>query len=145
MVSDKGVAFIASFEGLRLSAYPDPATGAEPITIGYGHTGGVLLGDTCTEEEALAWLKQDCATAEECIADHVDVDLNQNQYDALVSFIFNCGCGNFRASTMLKLINSGQMDAASKQFGRWNKGNGKVMAGLTRRREAEAELFEEPT
>ena len=141
MISDKGIALITHFEGLRLEAYPDPATGGEPITIGCGHTGGVKLGDTCTEEEAGEWLKQDCAEAEEAINDYVDVELTQNQTDALISLIYNIGSGNFRNSTLLKLLNAGSYDAAAQQFKRWNKAAGKVMAGLTRRREAEMALF----
>lgn len=141
MISESGLKFIAKWEGMELKSYPDPATGAEPWTIGVGHTGGVKPDDTCTEEEALEWLKDDCRKAEQCIEDHVEVDLNQNQIDALVSFIFNLGCGNFRSSTLLKLINVCNMEAAAKQFQKWNKGNGKVMAGLTSRRNAESELF----
>ena len=140
-ISEAGLQFIKNHEGIRLAAYPDPATGGEPWTIGVGHTGGVNPSDTCTEAEAMDWLRDDCATAEQCIEDHVDVDLTQNQYDALVSFIFNCGCGNFRASTLLKLTNSRSFEGASHQFGRWNKANGKEMAGLTTRRRDESILF----
>jgi len=142
MISDRGIALIREFEGLRLSAYPDPATGGEPWTIGVGHTGGVKPGDTCTEAEAIEWLREDCREAEQAIDELVEVELTQDQRDALISFIYNCGAGNFKASTLRTLINAGNFDAAAKQFGRWNKGAGKVMAGLTRRREAEAKLFE---
>ena len=142
MISDKGLALIIRFEGMKLEAYPDPATGGEPWTIGVGRAHGVKPGDTCTEAEAMDWLREDCREAEEAIDTLVDVDLTQDQRDALISFIFNVGVGNFRISTMLGLLNEGNYGACGKQFGRWNKGAGKVMAGLTRRREAEAQLFE---
>ena len=143
MISDKGIALIQEFEGLRLEAYPDPGTGGEPWTIGIGHTGGVKQGDTCTAEEADAWLREDCTDAELCIDDHVDVALTQNQRDALISFVFNLGCPNFRSSTLLKLLNAGNYNAAAQQFQRWDRAAGREMAGLLRRRKAEAELFME--
>lgn len=142
-ISDRGLELIRSFEGLKLIAYPDPATGGDPWTIGVGHTKGVRRGDVCTEDEAMAWLREDCADAEACVEAWVDPELTQNQYDALVSFVFNCGCGNFKGSTLAKLINAGNLAAVEGQFLRWNKAAGKVMAGLTRRRQAEADLFTE--
>lgn len=110
-------------------------------TIGYGSTRGVTMGDTCTEAEALQMLREDVSEAEGCVSMAVDVELTQAQFDALVSLVFNIGCGAFRGSTILKLVNAGDFDAAQKQFGRWNKQAGKELAGLTRRRAAEAELF----
>lgn len=142
-VSDKGLEIIKEFEGLSLKAYPDPATGGRPWTIGYGHTEGVTPSDTCTQEEADKWLREDCSVAEECIEAYVDVELTQNQYDALISFIFNLGCGNFKSSTLLRLLNQGLYDAAAKQFKRWDKAAGVRLAGLTRRRGMEANLFME--
>lgn len=144
-VSPRGIDLVKSFESLQLKAYPDPATGGKPWTIGYGHTEGVKQGDTCTEAEADAWLLEDCSVAEEAINDWVDVELTQNQYDALVSLTINIGIGNFKSSTLLKLVNLGQIGAAAKQFGRWNKAAKRVMAGLTKRRTAEASLFLEAT
>jgi lysozyme len=143
MISDRGLDLIKGFESLSLTAYPDPGTGGDPWTIGYGHTGGVQPGDTCTDAEATDWLRADCGSAEQCIDAHIDVEVNQNQRDALISFIFNVGCGNFKGSTLSKLINAGNFEAAAGQFGRWNKAAGRVLAGLTRRRAAEAELFSE--
>lgn len=99
------------------------------------------MGDTCTESEALQMLKEDCSEAEGCVSMAVDVELSQAQFDALVSLVFNIGCGAFRGSTLLKLLNAGDYAAAQQQFGRWNKQAGKVLNGLTRRRKAEAELF----
>lgn len=141
MISDRGIALIREFEGLSLEAYPDPATGGEPYTIGVGTTGGVKLGDTCTEEQAVEWLRDDCTHAETAIDELVEVELTQNQRDALISLIYNIGVGNFKNSTLLKLLNAGNFISAANQFGRWNKAAGKVMAGLTRRREAEMALF----
>lgn len=139
--SERGLAFIAEHEGLMLHAYPDPGTGAEPYTIGYGHTGGVKPGDTCTEAQAMEWLAEDVREAERAIERLVTVDLTQDQFDALVSFVFNLGAGNFGGSTLLKRINAGDFEGASREFPKWNKAAGRVMAGLTKRRLAEAALF----
>lgn len=140
-ISDRGLQLIRISEGLKLIAYPDPGTGAEPWTIGVGHTKGVRRGDVCTESEAMAWLREDCAEAEACVETWVEPDLAQHQFDALVSFVFNLGCGNFKGSTLLKLINAGNFGAAKAQFKKWNKAAGRVLAGLTTRRLAEAEMF----
>ena len=140
-ISDTGLRLITEFEGLRLAAYPDPGTGGEPWTIGVGHTGGVHLGDTCTEEQAMDWLRSDVRYAESAVEHLVKVPLDQGQFDALVSFVFNCGQGAFGQSTMLRLLNAGDYDGASRQFGRWNKAGNQELPGLTRRRAAEAKLF----
>jgi len=140
-LSDEGLELIKSHEGLRLEAYPDPGTGGEPWTVGYGHTGDVKEGDEIDKAEASRLLREDVASAELCVEHHVEVALEQHEFDALVSFIFNVGCGNFSASTMLKLINAGNKRAAAAQFGRWNKAAGKVLAGLSRRRADEADHF----
>ena len=140
-ISDAGLDLIIQFEGLKLQAYPDPATGGDPWTIGVGHTGGVQAGDTCTEEQAREWLRNDAGTAERCINQSVQGNLAQNQFDALVSLIFNIGCGNFRKSTLLRMLNNGDDVGAAQQFLVWNKAAGKVMAGLTNRRQAERDLF----
>ena len=99
-------------------------------------------GLSWTDDQIDAALRADLATAEDCIGAHVDADLTQQQFDALASFIFNIGCHAFKGSTMCSLINSGNMDAAAQQFGRWDKAGGKVIDGLAKRREAERELFE---
>ena len=143
MISAKGVALIEQFEGCSLTAYPDPGTGGEPYTIGIGTTGGVKPGDTCTREQAEEWLRDDCTHAEQAIDELVEVPLTQNQRDALISLIYNIGVGNFKGSTLLKLLNAGNYAAAQQQFTRWDKAAGKEMPGLLRRREAEAELFGE--
>lgn len=138
--SDAGIALIKRFEGCMLDAYPDPATGGDPWTIGYGHTGPeVHDGMSISEVEAEALLRKDLARFEACIGACVHVETTQGQFDALVSLAYNVGCWNVQASTLVKLLNAGNADA--DQFLRWNKAAGKVMAGLTKRREAERELF----
>ena len=140
--SNKGLAFIMEFEGVKLKAYPDPATGGEPWTVGVGHTGPeVIEGFEITEVQALDYLRADIETAEKCINQCVTDTLTQDQFDALCSFVFNLGCGNFRKSTLLKKINDEDDIGASEEFKRWSKANGKEMAGLVRRREAERDLF----
>lgn len=141
-ISQAGLDLIKSFESLELKAYPDPATGGDPITIGYGHTGPeVHLGMTITEEEAEDLLRQDVGKFEECVEQAVGANVMQQEFDACVSLAFNIGCGNFKTSTLVKMIRAGNMAGAAQQFIRWNKANGHTMAGLTRRREAERDLF----
>jgi lysozyme len=137
-ISDKGLELIKAHEGLRLRAYICPAG---VWTIGYGHTGDVEPDDEIDEARATEYLRYDVMGAEECVNHFVNVPLTQGQFDALVSFVFNVGPNAFRNSTMLKLINSGNFEAAGTQFGRWNKGGGKVLSGLTKRRQEESELF----
>ena len=132
---------IKEFEGCKLEAYPDPGTGAEPITIGVGHTGGVKLGDVITQEQADEYLVNDVAYSAKAVNQMVAVSITQGEFDALCSFAFNLGIGNLKNSTLLKKLNSGDIQGAADQFLVWNKAAGKVMAGLTRRREAERALF----
>jgi lysozyme len=140
--SKDGLHLTESFEGIRLTAYPDPGTGGEPWTIGYGHTGNDVCGSTtCTQEQAEAWLLQDVQKAAAAVNDLVQVDLTQNEFDALVDFVFNLGVGNFKSSTLLRKINAGDMDGAAAEFDKWDRAAGKVMAGLLRRRQAETDLF----
>ncbi|MGL1919959.1 MAG: lysozyme [Hyphomicrobiales bacterium] len=137
-ISNIGLDLIKRFEGLRLTAYLCPA---KVWTIGYGHTHGVKEGDQITEQIAHEFLKKDVRWAQNAIEKHVTVPLDQHQFDALVSFIYNIGAGAFRTSTLLKRLNEGRYDAAADQFRRWNKVKKKVFRGLTRRRNEEAELF----
>ena len=138
-ISDTGLSLIKSFEQLRLVAYkPTPE---DVWTLGYGHTSNVGEGDTCTEEQALNWLREDCGWVESCINKNVKIPLVQNEFDALCSLVFNIGCTAFANSTLLKLLNNADYEGASLQFLRWDKQAGKELAGLTRRREAEKELF----
>lgn len=134
-----GLELIKTFESLKLTAYLDSV--AVP-TIGYGHTKGVKIGDRCTKEEAEAWLREDVHDAETCVNEHVTAQINQHEFDALVSFVFNLGCGNFRKSTLLRKLNDADFDGASLEFAKWNRAGGLELAGLTRRRAAEAELFD---
>ena len=139
-----GIALVKSYEGCKLEAYPDPATGGEPWTIGFGSTLGCKPGLRITMDEAEQRLRHDLESAELCVANHVSVPLNDNQFAACVSFVFNLGCGNFGKSTLLKLIEAQDYAGAAEQFPRWNKAAGKVMEGLTRRRAAERALFITP-
>ena len=137
--SDDGIALIKEYEGLRLHAYQD-AVGI--WTVGYGHTGqDVTPAQAIDEPEADRLLREDVADAEKCISEHAHGPLTQGQFDALCSFVFNLGCKAFAGSTLLQLINAGDMDAAAPQFLRWNKAGGRVLSGLTRRREAERDRF----
>lgn len=126
------------FEGCRLVAYQD----SRGIwTIGYGHTRGVYPGMTCTQAQADAWLQEDIQWAASEVNRLVTVPLTQDEFDALTDFTFNCGSGNFDHSTLLRLLNTGDYADAADQFERWDLCDGKVVAGLLRRREAERELF----
>lgn len=141
-VSRSGIALIKAHEGLSLTAYNDPGTGGEPITIGYGHTGGVELGERVTEEEAEDLLIGDLANAERAIKDLIEVPLSQDEFDALVSFTFNVGSGALRDSTLRRRLNAGEPKAQvfREELPRWNRGGNGVMPGLVRRRAAEVEL-----
>lgn len=136
--SENGRRMIESFEGLKTTAYQDMVG---IWTIGYGHTGGVVSGQTCTAAEADALLAKDLKDAESCIAMKVNVTLSQHEFDALVSFTFNLGCGAFSGSTLRKLLNEGDRDGASKEFTKWIHAGGKVVAGLVTRRTREQEVF----
>ena len=133
---------IKHFEGCSLTAYPDPATGGEPWTIGYGHTGPeVHPGMTITQEKADQLLTEDAVRVGNQVAKYVHVPLDQCEFDALVAFVFNVGIGNFFKSTLLRKLNAGDYEGAAKELPKWDKAAGKVMAGLTKRREAEKELI----
>jgi lysozyme len=143
VTSEPGLRLIKVSEGLETVAYPDPGnkvTG-EPWTIGYGHTRGVRKGDTCTEEQATEWLREDLQAAEGAVRHLVDVPLTQGQFDALASFVFNVGPTAFGNSTLLRLLNAGDAVAAADQFRRWNRGADGPLPGLVVRRAAERALF----
>ena len=145
-LSKKGFDFIKGFESLRLKAYRD-AVGV--WTIGYGSTSGVKEGQIITREEAEDLLIHDVWFFEVGVRDLVKVPLTQEQFDALVSFAFNVGLDQdeddkaegLGDSTLLKKLNKGDYQGAGDQFLLWNKAGGKVLRGLTRRREAERLLF----
>lgn len=129
-------------EGLRLTAYPDPGSrNGDPWTIGYGSTAGVKKGMVITEAEAEARLIRDLTHAETTVERLVKVPLTDNQFGALVSFVFNIGAGAFEKSTLLRKLNAGDYAAVPDQLSRWNKNDGAVMAGLTKRRAEEAALW----
>lgn len=138
-ISKKGLDLIKEYEGLELKAYKD-SVGV--LTIGYGSTGShVKPGMTITAQEAEALLLKDVERFEKGVAAAVKVPLNQNQFDALVSFSFNLGLGSLQKSTLLRKLNSGDYAGAQAEFKRWNKAGGVVLRGLVRRRASEALLF----
>lgn len=137
--SKNGLALTEQFEGCRLTAYQDQ-TGV--WTIGYGHTGtGVHAGLTITQDQAEALLVSDVAASATYVNGAVLVVLNQDEFDALVDFVFNLGRGAFAGSTLLKDLNAGDFTGAANQFDRWDQAGGQVVAGLLRRRQAETALF----
>lgn len=136
-ISNTGLELIKRFEGCRLKAYQD-SVGV--WTIGYGHTAGVCKGQVITQVQADAYLKSDCVNAGKHVNNYDNIyHWNQNQFDALVSFTFNCGSGNLKA-----LLNNGQRTIAeiSAKITAYNKAGGKVLQGLVNRRNAEKELFD---
>ena len=139
--SQDGLHLTEQFEGCRLEAYQDPNG---RWTIGYGHTAGVTAGMTCTQAQADAWLQEDIQWAASEVNKLVTVSLTQPEFDALVDFTFNCGCGNFEHSTLLALVNKEDMTDAVNEFQRWDNCGGQVVAGLLRRRLAEAAEFGHP-
>jgi lysozyme len=143
-ISEKGLSLIKQWEGLRLKAYRDAAG---ILTIGYGHTGpDVVEGMTITQEQADALLRKDIEKAERAVSTLVKVPLTQEQFDSIVSFVFNCGVGAFQRSTLLKKLNAGDYDGAAAEFDKWvyiTRGGQKVkLSGLVKRRAAERALFE---
>lgn len=137
-ISETGIDLIKHFEGCKLEAY---LCAAGVPTIGYGHIKDVKMGDTITQDEAEAMLVHELVEYENYIHECVSAPLNQNHFDALVSWVFNLGVGNLRASTLLTVVNKGDYAGVPAQIMRWNKAGGKVLEGLTRRRQAEADLF----
>ncbi|PWC10676.1 lysozyme [Brenneria roseae subsp. americana] len=140
-ISANGISLIKRFEGCKLTAYPDPGTGGKPWTIGYGHTLGVQPGDVITQPQAEQFLRDDLASVYLNIDTNVKTALTQGQFDALCSFIFNLGAGNFVKSTLLKKLNAGDTAGAADEFLKWNRAGGRILPGLTRRRAAERDLF----
>ena len=138
-LSQSGLNHIKGHEGLRTTAYRDPVG---ILTIGYGHTGAdVKPGQKITEAQAEALLRKDVAWAENAVRKHVKVPLTQGQFDALTSFTFNCGAGALQKSTLLKKLNAGDYAGAQAEFGKWVRGGGRVLPGLVRRRDEEAQMF----
>lgn len=152
--SANGLAFIQKWEGFSPKLYDDAAG---YCTFGYGH---LVAKDKCdnlqpdqkkpyeglTEEEAKTKASQllasDLVPAEKAVNDHVTVDLTQNQFDALVSFAYNVGVGNFKSSTLLDKVNAQEFDKVPGEFKKWVKAGGKRVQGLVNRRQEEADLFQ---
>lgn len=144
-LSQKGLELIKSFEGLKLSVYLCPAS---IPTVGYGNTyypngQKVKLTDPpITKEKAEELLKFLLATYEKAVDSFCRDDISQGQFDALVSFAYNLGTGALQKSTLIKKVNANPKDVTiADEFMKWNKANGKVLAGLTKRRQAESNLY----
>lgn len=154
--SDALIDFLKGWEELRLAAYDD---GGGVWTIGYGHTAGVKPGDTCTEAQADRWLVDDASEAAFIVDENVVPALTQNEADGLAAFVMNVGRGrpakdgdpgrdgfvvlrSGRPSTMLRRLNEGNFYAAAEEFPKWNRQGNRVLAGLTKRRNAERAIFE---
>ena len=136
--SPKGIALIKEFEGLRLKAYKCPGG---VWTIGYGHTAGVKPGMVINESQAEEFLKEDLLVFEKAV-NNQNLSINQNQFDALISFTYNVGTGNFSSSTLLRKIKVNPQDnSIMDEFLRWVYSKGRVLPGLQRRRLAEMKLY----
>ncbi|MNG52542.1 Lysozyme RrrD [compost metagenome] len=143
LVSNLGIDLICDFEGKRLVAYDD---GVGVWTIGFGTTiypNGIRVkkGDTCTEAQAKAYMQNDLKKFEYAVNSAVNIPLNQNQYDALVSLTYNIGAAAFSKSTLVKKLNTGDILGAADQFDVWVNAGGKRMQGLVNRRAKEKLLF----
>ena len=152
MVNDATLKLITEFEGFVPNWYPDPAHGWKVPTVAYGHTDAAgepkyaaTKSKTFTVAEGLEMLRHDLGQYEASVKKYVKVPLNDNQLGSLVSFTYNLGAANLASSTLIRKLNAGDYDGAAAEFARWNRANGKIMAGLTRRRLAEAALFKTPT
>lgn len=143
-IDSKGLDLIKQFEGCSLKAYLCPAN---VPTIGYGsirHPNGnkVKIGETITKKQAEEYLLHEVKQFELAVDAMCRDDINQNQFNALVSFAFNLGAGSLRSSTLLKKVNANPNDPFIRnEFLKWNRAGGVILAGLTRRREAESNLY----
>ena len=150
MINKATVDLVKEFEGLRLKAYPDPATGGEPITIGYGTTAaagvGIVpkLGMAITQAEAEAYLVKALESFAAKIRPNITAPININEFGAFLSLAYNIGPGAFAKSSALRKFNAGDKAGAANAILLWNKAGGRVMKGLDRRRAAEAALFLTP-
>ncbi len=141
-INQAGIQLIKNYEGLHLTPYLCPA---KIWTIGYGHSRTVRAGMKITPEQADQLLDDDLRLAERAVQRLVTVPLNDNQFSALVSFVYNVGIANFENSTLLTLLNRGWYEQVPVQLLRWNRANGEPLGGLTRRRAAEARLWNTPS
>jgi lysozyme len=142
--SDKLISKLKEYEGLRLNAYKCPA-GA--WTIGYGHTKGVKQGDVITAQQAEQYLREDLYSFEQgviVLAGQKKFSMTQGQFDALVDFAYNLGLGTLRSSTLVRRIAAGAgLEVIQAEFKKWVRAGGKVLPGLVRRREWEAQRYAE--
>ena len=137
--STTGLTMTEQLEGLQLTAYQDQVG---RWTIGYGHTGpDVHAGLTISPARAQQLLESDLA-AIACVNRAVTANINQNQFDALVDFVFNLGCGSLLSSALLRFVNAGDFASAAQQFLRWDHAGGVAVPGLLLRRKAEMQLFQ---
>jgi GH24 family phage-related lysozyme (muramidase) len=144
-LSQNGLDLIKEFEGLKLTAYKALKT-EKYYTIGYGHYGSdVKEGQKITKAQAESLLKKDVTRFVDAVNEGVKTELNQNQFDALVSFTYNVGESAFKKSTLLEKLNKRDFEGAVKEFARWNKSGGKVIQGLINRRKKEQALFSKET
>jgi lysozyme len=147
LINQNGLDLVKYFEGLYTDAYICPA--GVP-TIGYGHTANVTLGQSITPQEAEDILQDDMQIFAEAVEKAITVELNDNQFSALVSFAFNCGAGNLRVSTLRRKLNTNDYDCVPSELSRWVKatdpstGKKRSLAGLVKRRAAEGALFLKP-
>lgn len=134
------VSLVGGFEGLRQTAYPDPATRGKPWTVCYGHTEGVKPGDRHTLDECKALLVKDLETYANGVEKCVRVPLSDERYVAYVSLAYNIGVGGFCKSSVARFANEGRARASCDAMLKFNRAAGVVFPGLTRRRQAEREL-----
>lgn len=146
-INKEGIDLIKSSEGISLEAYVDPGSGNLPITIGFGSThdergNKFKLGDIITEERATELLLNTLSPFELGVDSITRDDITENQFSALVCFSYNVGLQNLKSSTLLKKVNLNPNDISIKEeFKKWNKSCGKVLKGLTLRRQKESELY----
>jgi lysozyme len=139
-IDDNGIEMLKHIEGLSLKAYADPPGQTKTYSIGYGHL-GVPAGSTCSPEQAEEYLREDSTHAQSVVNKTVLDFLTQGQFNALTSFIYNVGEGNFLKSTMLRLLRSHDITGAANEFQKWNKANQKVLPSLVNRRKLERAEF----
>ena len=143
-INKAGLDLVRNSEGLSLKAYPDPGTGGDPWTIGFGHTGPeVKPGMVISRQRADELLALDMVRFEDCVVSAARAPTG-NQFSAMVSLCYNIGQGNFLKSSVLRLHNEGSPTMAAHAFSMWNKAAGRVLPGLVKRRAAEARLYATP-
>lgn len=136
--TDSDLDWTENFEGCRLSAYQDQVG---VWTIGVGHTHGVHQGDTCTQDQAMQWMREDIQSVVDAINRDLAIEITQPEFSALVDFAFNLGISALEHSTLWRLLNAGDFAGARAQFPLWDHAGGKVVAGLLKRRLAEQAIF----